>query len=145
MSGLPRKISDRPKSIKDRSLDSVSRSDHRRVGPHRLETAVGDGIIMANPSRALQHCQRTWDLLRDEGDSDMKMHSAYYDEFQMCHTCRSRACSSFGRTCSKNKRWKGDAHLIVVQGDGGVARPGRKGQRTSKRFYGTSYFLMKLA
>jgi len=112
MSGLPRKISDRPKSIKDRSVDSVSCSDHRRVGPHRLETAVGDGIlIMANPSRAFQHCQRTLDLLRDEGDSGMKMHSAYYDA---CHTCRSRACSSFGRTCSKNKRWKGDAHLIVV-------------------------------
>ena len=27
---------------------------------------------MENPSRALQHCRRTLDLLRDEGDSDMK-------------------------------------------------------------------------
>jgi hypothetical protein len=41
---------------------------------------------MANPSRALQHCQRTLDLLHDEGDSDMKMHSAYYDAFQICVT-----------------------------------------------------------
>jgi hypothetical protein len=40
--------------ICDGSVDSVSRSDHRCIEPHKLETAVGGGsLIMANPSRVL--------------------------------------------------------------------------------------------
>jgi hypothetical protein len=73
--------------ICDGLVDSVSRSDHLPIQPHRLETAVGDGIlIMVNPSRPLQHCRRTLDLLLEEGDSGMKMHSAYFDAFQTCVT-----------------------------------------------------------
>jgi hypothetical protein len=63
----------------------VAESDKRRTEIARLEAAIGDGVlIMTNPSRALQYCQQMLDLLQREGEEDTKVHSTYYDAFQIC-------------------------------------------------------------
>ncbi len=81
------------------NTEDTSASDTRRRKLCQLDAAIGNGmLIISNPGRALKSCKDVLQLLREEGESDMKVYAAYYDAFQVCvaHGDLARASAMAG-------------------------------------------------
>lgn len=97
--------------ICSQDIEDVSASDTRRQKLSQLDAAIGDGVlIVTNPGRALQFCKDVLHLLKEEGESDVKVYAAYYDASQVCvaHGDFARASAMAGLAAKAKSDRQGD-------------------------------------